>query len=38
MGIKRYELNDAHWATIALLLPGKAGDPGRMSSDNVDPA
>jgi hypothetical protein len=37
MGIKRYELNDAHWATIALL-PGKAGDPGRMSSDNVDPA
>lgn len=29
MGIKRYELNDAQWVKIALLLPGKAGDPGR---------
>jgi len=34
MGIKRYELNDAQWAKIALLLPGKAGDPGRTGSDN----
>lgn len=29
MGIKRYELSDGQWAKIALLLPGKAGDPGR---------
>lgn len=34
MGIKRYELNDAQWGRIALLLPGKAGDPGRTGSDN----
>jgi len=29
MGIKRYELNEAQWAKIAALLPGKANDPGR---------
>ncbi|ATP18525.1 hypothetical protein BV87_09070 [Sphingobium yanoikuyae] len=34
MGIKRYELTEAQWARIALLLPGKAGDPGRTGSDN----
>ena len=34
MGIKRYELNDAQWAKIALLLPGKPGDPGRTGADN----
>jgi putative transposase len=34
MGIKRYELNDAQWAKIARLLPGKASDPGRTGSDN----
>lgn len=26
---KRYELSDAQWARIALLLPGKVADPGR---------
>lgn len=34
MGIKRYELNDGQWAKVALLLPGKAGDPGRTGTDN----
>lgn len=34
MGIKRYELNTAQWEKIALLLPGKATDPGRSESDN----
>jgi putative transposase len=34
MGIKRYELDDAQWLRIALLLPGKARDPGRTGSDN----
>ena len=34
MGIKRYELNEAQWTRIALLLPGKANDPGRTGSDN----
>ena len=28
------ELNNAQWAKIALLLPGKSGDPGRTGSDN----
>ena len=28
MGIKRYELNDAQWTKVALLLPGKPSDPG----------
>ncbi|WP_126516916.1 IS5 family transposase [Sphingobium amiense] len=32
--MKRYELNDTQWTKIALLLPGKAGDPGRTGSDN----
>uniref|UniRef100_UPI0038D004DB IS5 family transposase n=1 Tax=Gluconobacter thailandicus TaxID=257438 RepID=UPI0038D004DB len=32
--MKRYELNEAQWARIALLLPGKARDPGRTGSDN----
>lgn len=34
MGVKRYELNEAQWARIAPLLPGKASDPGRTGSDN----
>ena len=34
MGIKRYELNEAQWARIAPLLPGKVSDPGRTGSDN----
>lgn len=34
MGVKRYELNDAQWERIALLLPGKASDPGGTGSDN----
>lgn len=34
MGVKRYELNEAQWARIALLLPGKVSDPGRTGSDN----
>jgi transposase len=31
---KRYELTSAQWGRIALLLPGKAGDPGRTAADN----
>ena len=31
---KRYELTSAQWQRIALLLPGKAGDPGRTAADN----
>jgi len=31
---KRYELTSAQWERIALLLPGKAGDPGRTAADN----
>lgn len=34
MGSKRYELSDAQWERIALLLLGKAADPGRTASDN----
>ena len=34
MGIKRYELNEAQWARVGLLLPGKLTDPGRTGSDN----
>jgi putative transposase len=34
MGVKRYELDEAQWARIAPLLPGKASDPGRTGSDN----
>ncbi len=34
MGIRRYELSEAQWARIALLLPGKSSDPGRTGSDN----
>jgi len=34
MGVKRYELNDAQWARIEALLPGKLGDPGRTCGDN----
>lgn len=30
---KRYELTASHWRKIALLLPGKAGDPGRSGAD-----
>jgi transposase len=34
MGVKRYELNEAQWAGIAPMLPGKVGDPGRSGVDN----
>ena len=34
MAARRYELSGVQWATIASLLPGKAGDPGRTGSDN----
>jgi len=34
MGVKRYELDEAQWARIEPLLPGKASDPGRTGSDN----
>ena len=34
MGIKRYELSEAQWQRICVLLPGKAGDPGRTGADN----
>jgi putative transposase len=34
MSAKRYELNEAQWARISPLLPGKAGDRGRTASDN----
>lgn len=30
----RYELSQAQWERIELLLPGKAGDPGRTAQDN----
>ncbi len=30
----RLVLNDAQWERVAPLLPGKAGDPGRMAVDN----
>lgn len=34
MGMKCYELSQAQWERIALLLPGKASDPGRSGLDN----
>ncbi|KTT96757.1 transposase [Sphingomonas yabuuchiae] len=34
MGIRRYELSEAQWSRIALLVPGKTADPGRRGSDN----
>ena len=34
MGIKCYEVNEAQWNRIALLVPGKSTDPGRTGSDN----
>jgi len=34
MGIKRYEVTEAQWQRIALLLPGKVSDPGRTAADN----
>lgn len=34
MGVKRYKLDEAHWARIAVLLPGKVGDPGRTGTDH----
>ena len=34
MAVKRYELSDVQWESIAALLPGKAGDPGRSGNDN----
>lgn len=35
MAAKRYELKEEQWARIALLSPGKAGDPVRTASDNL---
>jgi putative transposase len=32
--VKRYELSDAQWERICLVLPGKASDPGRTAQDN----
>lgn len=32
--MRRYELREDQWATIAPLLPGKEGDPGRSAEDN----
>lgn len=34
MGIKRCELSDEQWTEIALLLPSKLSDPGRLGSGN----
>lgn len=34
MATKRYEVSEEQWSKIALLLPGKTGDPGRTGSDN----
>jgi putative transposase len=34
MGVKRYEVSHGQWERIALLLPGKATDPGRTAADN----
>jgi putative transposase len=34
MGIKRYELDAAQWLRLAVLVPGKARDPGRTGSDH----
>ena len=34
MGIKRYELNDAQWTKVALLLSGKVGE--RMARGEFD--
>ena len=34
IGVKRFELNEAQWARIAPLLPGKVGDPGRSGAEN----
>jgi putative transposase len=31
---KRYELSQAQWERIALMLPGKVSDPGRTGVDN----
>jgi transposase len=32
--LDRFVLNDAQWARIAELIPGKTGDPGRSGADN----
>ena len=32
--MNRWVLKDEQWERVALLLPGKAGDPGRTGSDN----
>ena len=34
MAMKRYEVSEAQWSKIALLLPGQSSDPGRTASDN----
>ena len=32
--IRRYEISDANWTRIELLLKGKPGDVGRTGQDN----
>jgi transposase len=32
--MRRHEVSDEQWTAIELLLPGKAGDPGRTGQDN----
>ena len=34
MGVKRYDLDEAQWARIEPLLPGKASGTGRTGSNN----
>ena len=33
-GISRYEVTEAQWRRIELLLPGRAGTVGRPAEDN----
>jgi transposase len=32
--MERHRLTDAQWERIALVIPGKPGDPGRHGEDN----
>ncbi|MFT3687961.1 MAG: IS5 family transposase [Paenirhodobacter sp.] len=34
MAQRRYEVSETQWARIALILPGKAGDPGWSGADD----
>jgi putative transposase len=33
-GVKRYALNEAQWARVSPMLPGKVTDPGRTAADS----